>query len=65
MLRLQAKKYPNISNTLKRGLVEIVETCRDCQKCQTIKRGHRNNDTLQDANVENIMGVTNRYPHCH
>lgn len=49
MLRLQAKKYPNISNTLKRGLVEIVETCRDCQKCQTIKRGHQNNDTLQEA----------------
>lgn len=50
MLRLQAKKYPNISNTLKRGLVEIVETCRDCQKCQTIKRGHQNSDILRDAN---------------
>lgn len=49
-VRLQAKKYPNISNTLKRGLVEIVETCRDCQKCQTIKRGHQNSDTLRDAN---------------
>lgn len=44
------RPYPNISNTLKRGLVEIVETCRDCQKCQTIKRGHQNSDTLRDAN---------------
>lgn len=55
MLRLQAKKYPNISNTLKRGLVEIVETCRDCQKCQTIKGVTRTVTPcgmLTNANVE-------------
>ena len=31
------------------GLAEMVETCRDCPECQTIKRGHQNNDTLQEA----------------
>lgn len=34
----------------RRGQTEMVETCKDCPECQTIKRGHQNNDTLQDAN---------------
>ena len=33
----------------RRGQTEMVETCRDCQICQSLKRGHQNNDTLQEA----------------
>ncbi|SCI07054.1 Uncharacterised protein [uncultured Ruminococcus sp.] len=57
MSRLQVKKYPNISNTLK-GTGEnggdLPGWSGDCQECQTIKRGHQNNDTLQD--VEKCQG---------
>lgn len=35
--------------TPQKGLAEMVETCRDCPEYQTIKRGHQNNDTLQNA----------------
>ena len=34
----------------RKGLAEMVETCRDCPECQSIKRGHQNGDTLQNAN---------------
>lgn len=36
--------------TPRKGLAEMVETCKDCPECQTIKRGHQNNDTLQNVN---------------
>lgn len=36
--------------TPQKGLAEMVETCKDCPECQTIKRGHQNNDTLQNVN---------------
>ena len=34
----------------RKGPAEMVEARRDCPECQTLKRGHQNNDTLRDAN---------------
>ena len=34
----------------RKGLAEMVEACRDCPECRTIKRGRQNGDPLQTAN---------------